>query len=227
VPLAELFPFDNDAMIATNALKSMESSFAGKTSELIGDGIQVTFNQIVKPRLRPILTDAFRDIDYLLKEEDLAERSRSGGGDGDGDGDGDIDEDTVKHRFEQGWDILIKPLNRLLTERNFDRLLSTTASYLSRVLEKRIWSYYGRVNELGAVRLERDVASVVSTVIRGGRYGIREVFMKCTQICLLMNMEEDEWDELKAVGDENEDEMHWKLSMNERNRARAMIREVG
>ncbi|KAH0537875.1 hypothetical protein FGG08_005427 [Glutinoglossum americanum] len=222
-PLEELFPFGNDAAFAANALKSMESSFAGKTSELIGDGIQVTFNQIVKPRLRPILSDAFRDIDYLLKEEDLAERNHNG--DDDGDGDGAIDEDAVKRRFEQGWDSLIKPLNRLLTERNFDKLLSMTASYLSRVLEKRIWSYYGRANELGAVRLERDIAGVVGTVVRGGRYGIREVFMKCTQICLVMNMEEDEWDELKAAGDESEGEMHWKLSLDERNRARAMIRD--
>ncbi|KAI9868635.1 MAG: hypothetical protein M1813_004485 [Trichoglossum hirsutum] len=223
IPLAELFPFENDAVFTENALKTMESSFAGKTSELIGDGIQVAFNQIIKPRLRPILTEAFRDIDYLFKEEDLAERSRNG--DDDRDRDTAVDEDIVKRRFEQGWDNLIKPLNRLLTERNFDKLLSTTASYLSRVLEKRIWSYYGRVNELGAVRLERDIAGVVGTVIRGGRYGIREVFMRCTQICLVMNMEEDEWDELRASSNEGESEIHWKLSMDERNRARAMVRD--
>jgi hypothetical protein len=223
IPLAELFPFENDAVFTENALKTMESSFAGKTSELIGDGIQVAFNQIIKPRLRPILTEAFRDIDYLFKEEDLAERSRNG--DDDRDRDTAVDEDIVKRRFEQGWDNLIKPLNRLLTERNFDKLLSTTASYLSRVLEKRIWSYYGRVNELGAVRLERDIAGVVGTVIRGGRYGIREVFMRCTQICLVMNMEEDEWDELRASSNEGEGEIHWKLSMDERNRARAMVRD--
>ncbi|KAH0565777.1 hypothetical protein GP486_000822 [Trichoglossum hirsutum] len=223
VPLAELFPFENDAVFVENALKTMESSFAGKTSELIGDGIQVAFNQIIKPRLRPILTEAFRDIDYLLREEDLAERSRNS--DDDGDRDTAVDEDIVKRRFEQGWDNLIKPLNRILTERNFDKLLSTTASYLSRVLEKRIWAYYGRVNELGAVRLERDIAGVVGTVIRGGRYGIREVFMKCTQICLVMNMEEDEWDELKAPSEGGEGEIHWKLSADEKNRARAMVRD--
>ncbi|KAI9762184.1 MAG: hypothetical protein M1840_001455 [Geoglossum simile] len=223
-PLTELFPFGNEAAVAANALKSMESSFAGKTSELIGDGIQATFNQVVKPRLRPMLADAFRDIDYTLKEEELMERSRNE--DENGDRDESIDEDTVKHRFERGWDSLIKPLNRILTERNSDKLLSTTASYLGRMLEKRIWNYYGRVNELGAVRLERDVASVVSTVIRGGRYGIRDAFMKCTQICLVMNMEEDEWDELKTAADsESEGEMHWKLSADERNKARAMIKE--
>ncbi|KAI9769176.1 MAG: hypothetical protein M1839_003780 [Geoglossum umbratile] len=222
-PLAELFPFSNDAMVTANALRSMESSFAGKTSELIGDGTQATFNQVVKPRLRPILADAFRDIDYMLKEEELAERNRNN--DDGGDRDDAIDEDTVKRRFEQGWDSLIKPLNRILTERNFDKLLSTTAAYLGKMLEKRIWNYYGRVNELGAVRLERDVAGVVSTVIRGGRYGIREVFIKCTQICLVMNMEEDEWDELKTTGDESGGEMHWKLSVDERNKARVMIKE--
>jgi len=216
--LTDLFPFDHDAVFVTNTLKSMETSFEGKTTELISDGIYVIFKNVMKPRLRPILADAFRDVDYLLTEEDLDDIAREDGNDHNNSR--VTDENLVQRRFQYGWDALTKPIARLLTDRNFDKLLTTIVAYLSEVLEKRIWSYYGRVNELGAVRLERDISGIVSTVVRGGRYALRDVFTKCTQICLVMNMEEDEWEELGSA----QDGLEWKLDAEERNRAKAMIR---
>ena len=124
----------------------------------------------------------------------------------------------------------MRPIRRILTERNYDRLLTTTVTYFSgKVLEKRIWSYYSRVNELGAVRLERDVAAIVAAVVKGGRYALRDAFARCTQICLVMTMEQDEWEDLVAQesgGDGNEDEkggIEWKISRDERRRARGMV----
>jgi len=219
-PLTDLFPFDHDAVFVTNALRGLENSFQGKTFELIGDGINVVFGNVIKPRLRPILADAFRDVDYLLSSEDLA--SLSHGQDPDESIDG-MPEDLVKDRFSQGWESLIRPFSRLLTARNFDKLLTTTVLYLSKLVEKRIWSYYGRANELGAVRLERDVAGIVGIVVKGGRYGLRDAFLRSTQICLVMNMEEEEWDELQSV--QNGEDVQWKLDSNERERARAMVRD--
>ncbi|KAI9880019.1 MAG: hypothetical protein M1830_005938 [Pleopsidium flavum] len=217
-PLTDLFPFDHDAVFVTNTLKSMETSFEGKTTELISDGIYVIFKNVIKPRLRPILADAFRDVDYLLTEEDLDDIARED--DNDHTNSRATSEDLVQRRFQHGWDALTKPIARLLTDRNFDKLLTTIVVYLSEVLEKRIWSYYGRVNELGAVRLERDISGIVSAVVRGGRYGLRDAFTKCTQVCLVMNMEEDEWEELGS----GEDGLDWKLDAEERSRAKAMIR---
>ncbi|KAI9712320.1 MAG: hypothetical protein M1820_001533 [Bogoriella megaspora] len=227
--LAELFPFGNDATFVENSLKNVESSFENKTSELIAEAILVTFSQVMKPRMRPILVETFRDTDYSITAEDLAELRREREGDTGGDDD-ILNDDQVKQRFTRGWVALSKPLKRILTERNGDRLMATAVQYLSRALEKRIWSYYGRVNELGAVRMERDIAGIVSAAVQGGKYSLRDAFSRCVQITLVMNMEEDEWEEMVQAKDaeiQNEDGIVWYLDMDERKRARAIVKDRG
>lgn len=239
--LEEVFPFDHDAVFVSNSLKAMEQGFNIKTSELLNDGIYVTFDRVIKPRLRPIMANAFRDVDYLINEEGETNENVNGSTTTSNKTSSHQTHDEedesllVKHRFDRSWEGLMTPLRRILTERNYDKLLSTTATYLSnKVLEKRIWSYHGRVNELGAVRLERDVANIISAVVKsGGKYSIRDVFIRCTQICLVMTMEEDEWDDLdrdyqhahEGRGAENLDgeEDMWKITRDERVRARAMV----
>ena len=221
--LAALFPLDHDAMTVGKALKSLQNSFEGKTSELISDGIFVVFKNVIKPRLRPILADTFRDVDYQMTQEKFEDLHQDGEND---DGNGSPPDNAVQHHFQRGWDILTEPVVRLITERNYQRLLATIISYLGEMLEKRIWSYYGRLDDLGAVRLERDIASIVSIVVSGGRYGLRDAFTRCTQICLVMNMEDDEWEELQATSSAGAEEegMEWKIDSEERARARGMVR---
>lgn len=220
--LRTLFPLADDAVTVANSLRSLQNTFDGKTSELIGDGIIVVFKNVVKPRLRPILADAFRDIDYQLTREEIEEMKREAELD-----DGDIKpENAVQYHFQQGWDTLTQPVKRIFTNRNYERLLATIISYLGEVLEKRTWSYYGRLDDLGAVRLERDIASIVGIVVRGGRYGLRDAFARCMQICLVMNMETDEWEESQAVLPGNRDEgIEWRIDSEERARARAMVKD--
>ena len=223
--LATLFPFNNDALFVSTTLKALQQSFESKTAELIGDGIHVVFKNVTKPRLRPILADTFRDTDYQMTHQDVERVSREVEAE---DGDRDSVEAAVSRHFQRGWDNLTKPVARILTNRNYDRVRFMILSYLSEVLEKRIWSYYGRLNDLGAARLERDIASIVGISVTGGRYGLREVFARCTQICLVMNMEEDEWDELRVSSvNANADDsgFDWKIDGEERIRARAMRRD--
>ncbi|MCJ1379629.1 hypothetical protein MMC17_002731 [Xylographa soralifera] len=220
--LADLYPFGHDAVFVTNAMLSLQNSFETKTSELISDGVYVVFKNVMKPRLRPILADAFRDIDYSMTEDELEELSREAEAENDYNLAAD---EAVPRRFQQGWEALTKPIARILTEANYAKLLSTVISYLGEVLEKRIWGFYGRINSLGTVRLERDIANIVSLVVRGGKYALRDSFTRCTQICLVMNMEEDEWEELQAAErGALVDGVEWKIDAEERARAKAMIR---
>jgi hypothetical protein len=218
--LIELFPFDHDAAFVTSTLTILHTSFASKASELIMDGLHVLFNQVIKPRLRPVLSDTFRDTDYSLSEDELAEIARAN--------DTDMAEndfmDAVTHRFEHSWDALMKPISRLMTERTFANLLEQTAKYLARVLEKRVWSFSGRTNGLGAVRMERDFSGIVGVVCRGGKYGIREVFARVLQVLMVVNMEEDEWEEVKGGAGGEDDGMNWVISEEERVRARGIIK---
>ena len=215
----DMYPFNHDATFVRTALSNLEGSFEAKTTELINDGIYLVFKNVMKPRLRPILADTFRDIDYGLSEEELEEINRLAEQDND---ESTASDDVVLRRFQSGWEALTKPIARVLTEANFDRLLTYVLQHLGEVLEKRIWAHYGRINSIGAVRLERDIAAMVSLVVRGARYALRDSFTRCSQICLVMNMEEDEWEEVKV---QREDEgVEWKIDAQDRERARGLVR---
>ncbi|GAW21626.1 hypothetical protein ANO14919_111490 [Xylariales sp. No.14919] len=216
-PFTASFPFENDVALVTASLKNLHSTFTAKTNELLNDGIQVLFNQVIKQRLRPIMAEAFRDADYWRTEEELAEIALQN--------DEDEDEllDRVPRRFEQGWDALMKPIARLMTPKSYNTLLEITATHLSKQsLEKRISSYSGKTNAYGAIRMERDFNGIISTVAKGN-YSVRELFNRVTQILMVANMEDDEWEELEDAGDDGG--IEWVLSQEERRRARNLVRE--
>lgn len=214
------FPFEDDASTICNVVRVLESSFIGKANELIGDGVFVAFKNIIKPRLRSLLAESFRDVDYQMNAHDL-ESSRNMA---EAEGRRNANEIGIVHDiFRTSWDSLTRPVTRILLPRSTEKLLIVTASYLSELLEKRIWSYYGRINAVGGVRLERDIADILSVVVRDGRYRLREAFVRCTQICMLMNMEEEEWNELQTGTARMEDALDWQLNEDERVRARSIL----
>jgi hypothetical protein len=210
-PLQDLFPFGHDAVFVETTLKNLENAFVSKSTDLLNDGITVLFANVLKPRIRPIIAEAFREIDYAPTDDEDNMDEEEG-----------EDADLVKSRFDRGWGVLIRPLKRILTSANFDRLLASALNYLATTLENRIRSYYGRVNELGAVRLERDISGIVTAAVAGGKYGLRDAFTKCTQMTLIMNMEDDEWDEVAE--DDGGDGIPWVMDAEERKRVRAIVK---
>ncbi|KAM0332554.1 hypothetical protein ACHAQA_002838 [Verticillium albo-atrum] len=215
--LHESFPFERDATFVSSSLNTLLANFTTKTTELMNEGLQVLFNQVVKPRLRPVFSDTFRDTDYSFTEEELADLAEQ------------MDEseeqllEQVPRRFEHGWDQLTKPIARLMTPHTYTILHDITARYLARVLEQRAWK--SRASAFGVIRMERDFSSIVGTVAKGN-YGVRELFARSSQILMVANMEDEEWRELATEdGDEDEDEMIWVLTEEERRRARNLVRE--
>jgi hypothetical protein len=193
--IPDLFPFAHDAVFVENALSNILSSFESKTSDLI---------------LRPVFVETFRDVEYLLDDE-ISETTEP-----------DL---QVPQRFERGWMQFTRPIKRILTERTYDSLITSTLSYLARALEKRIWSYYGRVNERGAAKLERDISGIVNAAVKGGKYSLRDAFQRCTEMTLILNMEEDEWEEVRAQSVEVQREagLEWHLDASERARTRSIM----
>ncbi|CAG8921458.1 unnamed protein product [Penicillium salamii] len=210
--LLNIFPSPSSATKVYATLHSLATSFESKITELLNDGIQVIFNNVIKPRLRPVLADVFRDIEYT--PEPTADFD---------------DRELVKPRFTTSWSELMTPHARILTPTAFDRVLGVTVSYLSRLLEKRLYSYHSRINALGAARLERDIAGLVGAAVEvgyvagaPGRYKHREVFARVVQMTLVMSMDEDEWDEVRRGGEAAE--VVEKLSREELIRVRGMVR---
>lgn len=213
--LKQSFPFERDAAAVIGALRSVETAFLGKTTELLNEAILVLFNQVVKLRLRPVLVDTFRDADYTLTEADIAEIAQEND-----EGEGDV-LDQVSRRFEHGWDQLMKAIGRLMTPGTFSQLMDLTARYLSRILEKRILGYGGRTSAYGAIRMERDFSTIVDVVSRGN-YSVKELFSRVTQLLMVANMEDDEWEEI--IAQDGDDGIDWVLTDDEKRRARSLVR---
>ncbi len=70
--------------------------------------------------------------------------------------------------------------------------------------------------------MERDFNGIISTVAKGN-YSVRELFNRVTQILMVANMEDDEWEELAETDDDGG--IEWVLSQEERRRARNLVRE--
>ncbi|KAG9568680.1 COG4-domain-containing protein, partial [Aureobasidium melanogenum] len=209
--IPDLFPFAHDAVFVENALSNILSTFESKTSDLISEAIEVLLKQVMRPRLRPVFVETFRDVEYILDDEAASETTES--------------DTAVAQRFERGWMQFTRPIKRILTDRTYDALITSTISYLARALEKRIWSYYGRVNERGAAKLERDISGIVNAAVKGGKYSLRDAFQRCTEMTLILNMEEDEWEEVRAQSVEQQREagLEWHLDASERARTRSIM----
>lgn len=212
--LKDSFPFERDVGAVARALQALGTMVVSKSTELLNEGIQVLFNQVVKPRLRPVLSDTFRDADYTLTEEVVAEIAQQN------DETEEEAMDQARRRFEHGWDQLMRALARLMTAGTYSHLLDLAARYLARVLEKRVLSYGGKATAFGAIRMERDLAAIVDTVSRGD-YGVRDSFARVTQLLTVANMEDDEWEAIKAGGEGGV--MEWVLTEEERRRARGLV----
>ncbi|KOS16705.1 Calcium-transporting ATPase 1 [Escovopsis weberi] len=212
--LQQAFPFERDVGLVMSSLRSLETTFVGKTSELLNDRVLVLFNQVVKARLRPVLSDTFRDADYSLTEEELEDLAQQ------------YDEspeallDQVPLRFEHGWEPLMRALGRLMTPGTFGILMDLTARYLSKILEKRVLSHAaGKTSAYGAIRMERDLTGIINVVSRGD-YTVKDAFGRVVQLLMVANMEDEEWEEVCAGEDGG---IEWVLTDEEKKKARSLV----
>ncbi|KAK6348575.1 hypothetical protein TWF718_006363 [Orbilia javanica] len=228
--LESQFPFVGEAGSVKSALNSLVTGFTSRAGNLHDSAIEVIFNQVIRPRLRPLMSESFSGIEYMIREVDL-NGSHQIEDESDGEGKGP---NAVTTRFASGFHHLVFPLKRILTPNSYDKLLRMTASNVASLLAKRLWGLAGKINELGAIRLERDVSGVIGVVVREGKYGLREEFSKASEIVMILNMEEDEVAEiLKKDSDAEEgrdapgESVEWKLTREERRRARGLLRHEG
>jgi hypothetical protein len=208
------FPFGSDAQFATDQLKLMEGTLVSKCNELLKDGVNVVFRQVIRPQIRPMLARAFRDIDYKISS---IEDSQS-------DGEANGSESLVPSRFSSLFNGLFRPIKRILTPAPFANLLSISLSSFAEMLERRLWTMQGRISELGAIKLERDLAGIITASTRDGKYELRDSFVRCVEIVTLAGMESEEWEELLDAQKRGEDlGREWHLTADERKRARGLV----
>jgi hypothetical protein len=186
--------FEDDVEAVRDALNSLASNFRARCSDLINDGAQVVFSTVINSRLRTICSAAFKDADYMLSPSEGSDATFT----------------DMSATFGHGWKSLMTGFSRMLSPENYYRLLSIVATSLSRILEKWIWSLEGKVNELGVIRLDRDISKIIASLSEG-RYKVRDRFVRVAQIVMIIGLDEQE--------DEQED-IEWTLTDEERQKAR-------
>ncbi|KAF2664805.1 COG4-domain-containing protein [Microthyrium microscopicum] len=206
------FPFADDATFTVTNLRSMQHTFVTKCTDISTEGVTVILRQVIKPRIRHILTEAFRGADYAVTAADSDVS------------DSDSASTSVPARFTNFYNAVMRPIKRILTPTPFALLLAKTVPEMAALLERRLWTMGGRVSELGAIRLERDLAGVVAAATRDGKYELRNSFERCVQIAEVASMENEEWEELLEAEREGEElGREWALDREERKRARGLV----
>ena len=129
----------------------------------------------MRPRLRPLLADCYKDMTYVLDENSYNEAEY---------------QDLLRKRFVKSWNALVEMYKDVFTTPNYQFLFSLTVSVLSRLWETQLKSM--RFTELGALRLERDLRSVTSFLSNQTPFGVsvtRESFSRLQQIAVLLSVE--------------------------------------
>ncbi|KAG0141759.1 hypothetical protein CROQUDRAFT_51247 [Cronartium quercuum f. sp. fusiforme G11] len=184
----------DEAITFLSGLKASHTRFASFTKT----GLEQLFNQLIRPRLRPMITECYKDVTYFLDEERYAETEA---------------QDIFRKRFVRVWESLIEPYQTALTSSNFHQLFALTINTLSRPWETQIRNM--KFTELGAIRFDRDLRSISSYLTSQTSFAIsivNEAFARLRQIALLLGLDEEE-ENLKdfLVGEE----VTWRLSMAE------------
>lgn len=188
--IRENLPFGDDAQSIQTVVSTMSASFKSRCNEIVSDGLQVVFSTVANSRLRALTSQVLRDAEYMASPNELNEVNVSG-------------------IFSYGWHKLMNDYLKVLCPDNYNRLITVVAGSLSRILEKWVWSLEGKVNELGAIALDRDISRIIA-VVSEGHYKLREKFVRVAQIVMIVGFE----------GVQDEEGIEWSLSEDERYRAR-------
>ncbi|KAM0754435.1 COG4-domain-containing protein [Meredithblackwellia eburnea MCA 4105] len=162
------------ARIAIVGVRGVEDKFRG----VLKSGLDHLFNQLLRPRLRPILTDVYKDVSYILDEDAYAEAEYR---------------DDVRKRFIKAWENLLSGYRELFTPTNFNLFFATAVNVLVRPWESHIRGM--KFTELGALRLDRDIRSILSYLSSQSSYSsgsLRESFSRLQQIATLLTLDNPE-----------------------------------
>ncbi|KAI9510394.1 COG4-domain-containing protein [Russula earlei] len=123
-------------------------------------GVEQLFNQLLRPKLRTLLVDVYKDVPYVLDEEAYAAAEY---------------QDVVRKRFVKAWEGLSEGYKDTLTENNYRLFFGLALDVLIRPWEKLALSQ--KYNELGAVRFDRDLRAITTYLSSQTAFGdVREKF---------------------------------------------------
>jgi len=134
------------------------------------------FNQLMRPKLRTLIPDVYKDVSYVLDDEEYSAAEY---------------QDVVRKRFIKSWESLTDGYKDIFTEGNYRLIFGLALDVLLRPWERFIMSL--KFSELGAIRFDRDLRSVTTYLSSQTAFGdVREKFTRLQQISTLLNLDSEE-----------------------------------
>lgn len=197
-------------------LYSIPYGFEEHSEIIINDSINIIFDMVLKSRVIRLIEDALRDS-YIMTFEDSeyffikVDKNTNG---------------TTKIlldgnrivSFIQNWNSLIIPYVTTVATPVADKIFKSIAAIAASTIEQRLWRLENSVTSAGVIKLEQDMSTIISELTKLN-YGLRSSFSRCNQIVMIAELEEEE--EIAAL-ETPESGIEWKLSPNERSRARRL-----
>lgn len=180
--------------LATNSISSL-TTLVPKFRSILRAGVEQLFNQLLRPKLRMLLADVYKDVSYVLDEEAYAAAEY---------------QDVIRKRFIKAWEGLVDGYKDTFTESNYRLFFGLALDVLIRPWEKLVMGL--RYSELGAIRFDHDLRSITTHLSSQTAFGdVREKFVRLQHISTLLNLdqEEDVDDFYSSSG------IQWKLSSQE------------
>lgn len=146
---------------------------ADRFRRILKTALEQLFNHAIRAKLRPLLTEAYRDIKYYLTEEEYAEQEHA---------------NHFSKRFNVGFDRLIELYRGTLTESNYDQLMALALDCITKEWEKIITQT--KFNQLGSLRFDKDFRAVSAHLSSLTEWTSRDKFARLQQISTLLNLEQ-------------------------------------
>ncbi|KAF8835442.1 COG4-domain-containing protein [Paxillus ammoniavirescens] len=191
--ITQLYLDTEQSKVRSTIASLVSSTIAFKAT--LRAGIEQLFNQLMRPRLRTLISDVYKDISYVLDEDTYANAEY---------------QDSVRKRFVKVWEGLVDGYKDTFTENNYRMLFGLALDVILRPWERYILTLH--YSELGAIRFDRDLRSVMAYLSSQTVFGdIREKFVRLQQISSLLNLDIDEDVDVFYSGSG----ISWMLSMQE------------
>ena len=214
--LADNFPFNDDSGRLKAAINDSFETITSQITKLQNWGIKLLFDKALINKIRYLLRNVFvNNLGSSTVTDSSAGATKAYICNLE-----DLEDSSSLNEFVQKWKTLMVPIQNSMYDEAYNKLLKRIVNFSSHLIEQKIWSL--RVNELGAIKLDRELSLFINTIC-GVNYTLRESFIRCTQITLLLGFDDDDFD--VATGDIKEEvrnTVDWVLSPQERVQAREL-----
>ncbi|KAJ3162277.1 Golgi transport complex subunit 4, partial [Irineochytrium annulatum] len=180
------------------SLRSL-TDYAQNFKKILMTWVENMFNQTIKPRIKSqILQDSYKDIRYVLGEDEYAEQDAA---------------DLLVKRMVGAISKMLGVYQKTFTERNYNQTFAHFIDAFVKEWERLILANH-KFNQLGALRFDKDVRGLTSYLTSLTQWSLRDKYARLSQIAIIVSLDKvseihDTWGAKAGNG------VQWRLTANE------------